>query len=220
MFKHNPPIELQEIESETTDNGRFYILPDGTKLPSVTTVLGEQSKATIEQWKKRVGEKEANRISRNATNRGTALHLICEKYIKNESDYIKDVMPIPKSLFFSIKPILDSRINEVWYQETALYSKLIGMAGRVDFIGMFDGELSIIDFKSSTKPKERTRILNYFQQECAYALMFQDMTNIKIKKIITIIAVENHSPQIFIEKTSNHVQTLFTSVKQYKLKGV
>ena len=145
MFKYCPPKELKDLQSETFPDGkRYYTLEDGTKLPSVTTVLGAQKKDAIMAWRKRVGEVEANRISKAATGRGTNVHTLCERYLNNES--LGDIMPDAKEMFKSIKPLLN-RINNIHYQEQALWSKQLGMAGRVDCIGEFDGVLSVIDFK-------------------------------------------------------------------------
>ena len=128
MFTYCPPKNLKDLKSETFPDGRrYYTLDDGTKLPSVTTVIGMQKKQAIMEWRKRVGEQEANRISRQATSRGTNVHTLCERYLNN--DPLGDIMPDAKEMFKSIRPHLD-KINNIHYQETALWSKELGMAGR------------------------------------------------------------------------------------------
>ena len=153
MFNYCPPKKIPDLQSVTLPNGkRSYTLPDGSSVPSVTTVLGAMKKKAIMEWRRRVGEEEANRISKKATGRGTNVHKICENYLNNEKDYLKGIMPDAIEMFHSIKPYLN-KINNIHYQEQALWSKQLGMAGRVDCIGEYDGVLSSIDFKTSKKIK-------------------------------------------------------------------
>jgi len=211
-FTFCPPIPLQDLQSETLSNGRFYTLPDGTKLPSVTTVLGAQKKDAIMAWRKRVGEDVANAISKKATGRGTNVHTLCERYLNNEG--LGLVMPDALEMFISLKPLLN-RIDNIWYQECALYSKQLGLAGRVDCIAEFDGVLSIIDFKTSKKIKTKNMIEDYFWQECAYSLMLEEMIGAPTHQLVTIMAVEDEQPLLFIEKTEDHIEGLVKAIKFY-----
>ena len=214
MFTYCPPKELQDLKSETFPDGkRFYTLPDGTRLPSVTTVLGAQKKAAIMQWRKRVGEEKANAISRKASGRGTNVHTLCERYLNNES--LGDIMPDAKEMFISLKPTLN-RINNIHYQEQALWSTQLGMAGRTDCIAEFDCELASIDFKTSARIKTREDILDYFWQTTAYALMYEELIGTPINKLVIIMAVENSTPLIFIEKTEDHIEGLVGAIQFYK----
>ena len=214
MFNYCPPIELQNLKSETFPDGRrYYVLPDGTKLPSVTTVIGAKSKRAILEWRKRVGEEEANKISRKASGRGTNVHTLCERYLNNES--LGDIMPDAKEMFLTLKPLLH-RINNIHYQECALWSIKLGMAGRVDCIGEFDGVLSVIDFKTSKKIKKKEDIDNYFAQCVAYACMYEELIGKGIDQIVIIMAVEDSEPLLFIEKTEDHLNTLLEYIKFYK----
>jgi len=214
MFNYCPPKQLQDLQSETFPDGkRFYKLPDGTKLPSVTTVLGAQKKDAIMAWRKRVGEAEANRISKMATGRGTNVHTLCERYLNNES--LGDIMPDAKEMFTAIKPLLN-RINNIHYQEQALWSTQLGMAGRVDCIGEFDGQLSVIDFKTSKKIKSKVEIEDYFWQTSAYALMYEELIGNPINNLVIIMAVENENPLLFQEKTEHHIGGLVKAIQFYK----
>lgn len=216
MFNYCPPKDLQDLKSQTFPDGkRYYTLEDGTKLPSVTTVLGAKKKEGILAWRKRVGEEEANRISRQATSRGTNVHTICEHYLNNKPGFSKDIMPDAVEMFKSIRPTLD-KINNIHYQEVALWSKQLGLAGRVDCIGEYDGVLSSIDFKTSKKIKRRADILDYFWQTTAYALMYEELVGVPIHQLVVIMAVENEQPLVFIEKTSDHIQGLVEAIKYYK----
>ena len=214
MFEHIP-TELKDMVSEDTDSGRVYHTPEGVDLPSITTVLSILSRAGIAAWRKRVGEEEANRISTQASRRGTAVHEIIEKYIDNKEDYRDGYTPDVIQSFIDIKSILDDRIGRVFAQEAPLYSNHLGVAGRVDCVAEFDGKLSIIDFKTSLKPKRLDWIKNYFMQESAYAIMWEERTGQPITQLVTIISVDNHEPQIFIEQRDNWVRPLRETIAQY-----
>jgi len=214
MFNYCPPKNLQDLKSTTFPDGkRYYQLPDGTRLPSVTTVIGAKKKQAILEWRKRVGDEVANKISKQATSRGTNLHSICENYLNNEP--IGSVMPDAKQMFLSIRPLLN-RINNIHYQEQALWSTSIGMAGRVDCIGEFDGKLSVIDFKTSKKVKTKQDIDDYFAQCTAYSMMYEELIGEPIDQLVIIMAVEDSEPLLFIEKTSDHINTLLEYIKFYK----
>lgn len=214
MFNYCPPKDLVDLESKTFPDGkRYYTTPDGVKLPSVTTVLGAKSKQAIMEWRARVGETEANRISKKATGRGTNVHTLCERYLNNEK--LGSIMPDALEMFQPLKPILN-RINNIHYQECALWSVGIGMAGRVDCIGEFDGVLSVIDFKTSRKPKKKEHIDSYFAQCVAYACMYEEMIGVGIEQIVIIMAVEDSEPLVFIEKTEDHLDTLLDYIAFYK----
>ena len=216
MFNYCPPCDLADLKSQTFPDGkRYYTLPDGTKLPSVTTVIGAKKKEAIIKWRQRVGEEVANKISKQATSRGTNLHSICENYLNNDPKYMLGVMPDALEMFKSIKPLLN-RINNIHYQEQALWSVKIGMAGRVDCIGEFDGMLSVIDFKTSKRVKTREDIQDYFAQCTAYAMMYEELIGTPINQLVIIMAVEDSEPLLFIEKTEDHINTLLDYIKFYK----
>lgn len=215
IFNYCPPCDLKDLKSQTFPDGkRYYVTPDGVKLPSVTTVIGAKGKEAIMKWRKRVGEEEANKISRIASGRGTNLHTLCEKYLNNDPKYLMKVMPDALQMFKSIKPLLN-RINNIHYQEQALWSVKIGMAGRVDCIGEFDGKLSVIDFKTSKRIKKREDIDNYFAQCVAYALMYEELVGQPIDQIVIIMAVDDEEPLLFVEKTEDHINTLLDYIKFY-----
>jgi len=216
MFTYCPPKVLKDLKSETFPDGkRYYTLDDGTRLPSVTTVLGAQKKQAIMEWRKRVGAEEANRISKQATSRGTNVHTICENYLNNKQDYMKGIMPDALEFFLSIKPYLNN-INNIHYQEVALWSKQLGLAGRVDCIAEYEGELAVIDFKTASRPKSRESIMDYFWQTCAYALMYEELIGEPINNLVIIMAVKDEKPLIFKEKTSDHITGLVEAIQYYK----
>jgi genome maintenance exonuclease 1 len=164
-------------------------------------------------WRKRVGEAEANRISKKATGRGTNVHSLCEKYLNNES--LGEMMPDAQEMFLSLKPLLN-RINNIHYQEQALWSTQLEMAGRVDCIGEFDGQLSVIDFKTSKRIKSKVQIEDYFWQTSAYALMYEELIGRPINNLVIIMAVEDDQPLLFQEKTEHHIDGLVKAIQFYK----
>ena len=214
MFEHEN-IELTEMDAVTTETGRKYRTPDGIDLPSITTVLSILSRDSIAKWRKRVGEEEANRVSTRASGRGTRVHEICEKYVDNDPDYKEGYTPDIIESFMQLQPILDERLTKVYAQEAPLYSTHLGVAGRVDCVGIFDGKLSIIDYKTSMKPKKLEWVKNYFMQEAGYAVMWEERTGMPITQLVTIISVDNSEPQVFIEHRDNWVRPLIDTIAQY-----
>lgn len=206
------------LQDFTSDSGRFYATPTGKKYPSITTILGSLGKKELDQWRAKVGAAEADRVAHHAGTRGSALHSIAERYLDNQVDYFDvNTMPHVKSLFRAVEPILHSSIGKILIQECALYSDRIGAAGRVDLIAEFDGVLSVIDFKTSSRIKTHEQIDNYFIQTAFYAAAFYERTGIAITQSVIIMAVENDcTAKIFIEKPYNWIKRLMQCVKNYK----
>jgi len=213
MFKHLDYV-IPEIKTETIDRKRYYVTPSGEKYPSITTVLGHFNKKGIIEWRKKVGEKEANRISTQASRRGTKVHQMCEDFINNKLDENK-FMPTDKETFNSLRNILTDNINNIHCQEASLYSDYLKVAGRVDCVAEWNNRLSVIDFKTSRKLKKKEYISNYFQQGAAYCVMYEERTKIPVDQLIIVIAVDGESPQIFIEKRDTWVLSLMKKIKLY-----
>lgn len=204
MFKHTL-VEFDELETVTEDKKRFYLTPEGNKYPSVTTVCSLATIDSIKKWRKRVGNEQANKISSKASSRGTKVHKLVEDYVNNKDLDFENVLPVNLFMFKQIKPILDTYLENVYAIECPLYSDYLETAGRVDCIGTFKGKPAIIDFKTANKRKQRSWIHNYFMQEAAYAVMFEERTKIPISRIVTVIAVEQDEPQLFIEKRDDYI---------------
>jgi len=217
FYKHQISELDFDLKTKTTEDGRRYLTPSGDAYPSVTTILSQYNKKAIMEWRERVGAEEANKISRLAANRGTKVHSLCEHYLLNDlSDLkIKSLMPDVKQMFNSIKPIMDEKINVVYALEQALYSNTMKLAGRVDCIAKWDGATSIIDFKTSSKPKKEEWIQNYFMQCTAYALMLEELTNVQINEIVVLIAVYDDEPQVFVKEKEEFIQPLWQYIDKY-----
>jgi len=217
MFEHvNVDLGYNDLESVTEESGRRYATPTGTKYPSITTVLSILSKDSIAKWRKRIGEERADQITFRASQRGTNVHELIEKYINNDSKYLSGYMPNIVANFLSVKDILDERIGKVYGQELPLYSDHLRLAGRVDCVAEFDGKISIIDFKTSRKLKRREYIENYFCQEAGYAVMWEERTGMPITQLVTIIAVDDEDPQVFIESRDKWIGKLVETVELYE----
>jgi genome maintenance exonuclease 1 len=219
LFTHCPKIYFDTLEQINTETGRYYKTPAGNLYPSATTVIGDESKQGIIEWRARVGEEEANRISKKATSRGTRIHEMCEAYVDNTPLIKKDYSYQDLEMFNQIKHILDEHVDSIHMQEERLYSDFLEMAGTVDLVAKYDGKLSIIDFKTSTKIKETAWIKGYLMQASAYAIMYEERTSIAVNQTVIIIAVDDEmSPQIFIQKRDEYVPQLLETRKRYKEK--
>ena len=209
-FKHLNIHNFPNLKAKTTEQGRRYFV-EGNAYPSVTTVIGEKKKDSILQWRRKVGEEEANAISKRASTRGNKCHKLAEDYLSNKplDRYRDDVLSL--GMFHQIRPYID-KINNIHALEESLYSHTLKLAGRVDCIAEYDNELAIIDFKTSSKYKREEWIQDYFSQETAYAIMFQELTGLKVKQLVTIIATEQGTPQIFVK---NNILEFVPKLKEY-----
>jgi genome maintenance exonuclease 1 len=201
-------VEFEDFDARIIDGKRYYFAPDGGQYPSVTTVLGEnKDKTFLQKWIDTVGEEKAEQIKVQAGNRGTALHTICEDYLLNKDVYPEGVMPANIMTFSNLKPVLDTRVGKVFAVEAPLYSKKLNTAGRTDCIAEFDGVVSIVDFKTSLKPKKEEWIQDYFLQATCYSLMAEALTDLKIPQIAIIITVDGQSePQVFVKNKYLYVE--------------
>jgi len=215
IFNHLSPKEIPQLEQVNTDSGRYYKSPTGVLYPSVTTVTGLMNVDSIKKWRKAVGEEAANAISSKAARRGTRIHSICEDYLNNKLDTSKHSI-IDLDNFNSLKEYMDEHIDNIHLQETRLYSDFLQMAGTVDCIAEYAGRLSIIDFKTARKAKNRDYIQNYFCQATAYAIMYEELTGIPVPNIVIMICVDDDYPQIFTDKRDYHVKPLLEIRKKYK----
>jgi genome maintenance exonuclease 1 len=205
-FLHDP-IKIEEIDSVTkADGNRAYITPDGKLYPSVTTVLSEHTKKGVMEWRARVGDEEANKVSRKAAFRGTRFHTLAENYLKNQMNS-GDMSLMDYEMFKVAQPVLD-RIDNIRAQEVALWSHHLRLAGRVDCIAEFDGKLSVIDFKTARREKDDEHIQHYYMQAAAYAVMFEERTKIPVNRLVIAIAVEDGFMQIFETRRDKHIEGL------------
>jgi genome maintenance exonuclease 1 len=208
--------ELKQLDTDESTGERFYITPNGVKLPSVTTVLSHFKKKSLIEWRNRVGNAEADLIMNRAATRGTKFHNMMESYLRNEDDFLNGVMPDMKQSFRDMQETLDL-VDNIRYIESPLYSEKLGVAGRTDCIAEFAGIPSIIDFKTSRNQKKAEWIENYFEQGTAYALMYEELVNEPINQIVILISVDfMEQPQVFIRDKNSYVQSLLEKIHLYK----
>tara|TARA_R100000152_G_C6709379_1_gene137266 strand:+ start:174 stop:845 length:672 start_codon:yes stop_codon:yes gene_type:complete len=195
MFNH-VDIEIPQLKRVTIDGVRYYDVPNGDKLVSITSVISWINREIFLEWRKKVGTAEADKVTKAATSRGTDMHTLVEHYLKNED--LPKVQPLSDYLFKIAKPTLQ-KINNIHALETSLYSNQLGVAGTVDCIAEYEGELAVIDFKTSKKPKPREWIDHYFVQCAAYACMLYEMSGIIVKKFVIIMSCEDGECVVYEE---------------------
>lgn len=208
-FVHLPSSLTESLSEVSKDGRRFYATPDG-EFPSVTTVVGFEKQAFFSEWRKKNPDE-----SRRVTSRGTKFHSLIEKYINNEEIKFDELMSNEKALFSLLKPELD-KIDNIVALESPLWSKTLGLAGRTDCIAEYDGKLSIIDFKASTKEKRAQDIDNYFAQATAYALMYQERTGKIVDNFAILIACEDGIKQVFQGNPLKYVKKLKKLITKYR----
>jgi genome maintenance exonuclease 1 len=198
-------ISFPTIVKENRDGIRVYATPDGNRYPSVTTVLADFGAEKIQEWRKAVGEEKANKISKAATDRGTNVHLIIEKYLGNEDLSEVEMLPKGRSIFGKMRKELN-KLNNIHCIEQPLFSHELQLAGTVDCIAEYNGVLSIVDWKTSTRLKKKEDIKSYFMQGTAYSIMYEEMTGTPIDQVVIIIGVE----------TADFCQVMKVSPQDYK----
>ena len=197
-FIHRDDVGDFEVPERVEKDGRrYYVTPDGNHYPSITSILAQQENLGLEVWKAKVGEKEAKRISQESTRIGTAVHQMAEFYLSNYIIKLKDEDKKIVDTFNRLRFLLGN-INNIVGLEITLFSDLLRVAGTCDCIANYNGQLSIIDFKTSRKPKKEEWIDDYYMQTFAYKMMFEEMTGIEIQQIVILVAcVESFDVQVF-----------------------
>ena len=216
MFTHLNKLGDFELEANTIDGVRYYTLPSGKKAPSITSITSFYNRQVFKNWREKVGEEQANKITKVATDRGTKFHDLVEKYLSNEDiNSLKDVLPTTKARWIAARDALN-KIDNIHALEKPLYSEYFGIAGRVDCIAEYEGELAVIDFKTSKKIKPEKWLENYFVQETAYACMYYEMTGISVKKIVTLMVADNGDVKVY-EKTNkrDYIKLLTKYIKEF-----
>ena len=194
---------------------RRYVTPEGVAYPSVTTVTSILNEDKIAKWRAKVGEEEANKIGHKAATRGTAVHTLVEKYLKNDPDYAEDVLPHVMQSLTNMKPILEKRMNIVYDQEVPLYSDYLKLAGTCDCACKFDNVNSIVDFKPSRFPKKKSMLDHYFIQACAYSIMWEERTGMPMPNLVIIMDVDNGRALTYKEHRDNWTDKLHETIELY-----
>tara|TARA_B100000073_G_scaffold9162_1_gene7709 strand:- start:459 stop:1115 length:657 start_codon:yes stop_codon:yes gene_type:complete len=215
MFNHIP-VEIDQLKRKNTDKGRRYETPSGALYPSVTTILSHKSKPFIQEWRKRVGAKEADKISRVASVRGTKIHTLCEDALNNKEEDISKLSLLDQEMYKEFRPLLND-IDNIRCLEATMYSDHLRLGGQADCIAEYKGKLSVIDFKTSKKRKTRSQCYNYFIQCSAYAIMFEERTGIPINNSVILMAQEDDGPVVFTATRDEFVTKLLDARDDYEL---
>jgi genome maintenance exonuclease 1 len=184
------PINRQSVEGK-----RLYALPDGTKVPSVTTILdktkSQEKIDALNNWKKRVGEAKAQEIVTEASGRGTRMHKFLEDYVKSGVVNEPGTNPYSKQSHIMAKHVIDKglvNVNEIWGVEVPLYYPGL-YAGTTDGCGLHLNDQSILDYKQTNKPKREEWIEDYYLQLTAYALAHNEVYGTNIRKGVVLMCV-------------------------------
>ena len=218
----NYEIELNDelyyfpiLETKTVDKKRFYVTPEGKEYPSITTVLSPRNKEGLMKWRKKVGNDVATHIANKAAVRGSKVHKMCEDYLNglDMEKHKKDFLPY--CLFNELKNQTFDNINDVIGQELVLYSDKYKIAGRTDLIANYKGELSIVDFKTSTNERKDSYNENYYIQTSAYAEMFEELTGQPINQIVILVVTEDGIVQEFIKDKDEYLPLLEETLEEW-----
>lgn len=213
-FNYQPiDLNLPPLQCLEGEEGRVYVTPNGIHLPSVTTVTGFEGKDGFAIWRRK-NPLEAVRV----IDRGNRIHSMMESLLKNEPVPLTENAEID-SLYHMLRDDAEKKIGLVHGLELQMWSERIGLAGRADCICEYDGTLSVVDFKGSTREKTKSGIKNYFQQATAYALMFEEITGMKVGQIVVLVACETGTLQVFKEKPIDHVNGLARAMRIYRNGG-
>lgn len=214
-FVKAPPLP-EPLSVEDTPSGRFYF-NKYVRYPSITTVLGAFGKEHLQAWRERVGDDEANKISRRASTRGDKLHGLLEAYIKGEQNFLQGVMPDTVQSVRDMQRVLDAHVDNIHYVECQLRSNQLGVAGRTDVIGEYDQVLSVIDYKTSIYDKKEEWIEHYFEQAAFYALSYLEMVGIPINQIVIIVQPDHGcGAQVLIRNPADYINSMFEKIWKYK----
>lgn len=211
-------FEFEKLPRLDTPSGRFYRAPDGTLLASVTTILGSHESEGLESWKvwqdETFGVGSAEKVKNQAARRGDALHQMCERYLNNSENVIDGFMPLSVSMFRKLVPLFDEHVDCVIAQESQVWSTALGAAGTFDLLCVWDGELSLVDFKSASKPKSEDQIQSYFMQCTAYCEMIKEVKGLVIDDFYVVVACEFDPPQIFHKKANDYKEMTYAFFKE------
>tara|TARA_B100000686_G_scaffold303716_1_gene340770 strand:- start:180 stop:860 length:681 start_codon:yes stop_codon:yes gene_type:complete len=215
MFNH-VDLSIDPLDRETIDGVRYYDVPDVegfTKLVSITSVTSWINREIFREWRAKVGNQLADKITKAATSRGTDMHTLTENYLLNKD--LPTVQPLSEFLFKQSKTKLDL-IDNIHAIEKPLYSLKLGVAGTVDCIAEYEGELAVIDFKTSKKPKPRKWVDHYFVQCAAYACMLYEMKGIPVKKFVIIMSCEDGEVVVYEEyDKAKYIKLLSEYIREF-----
>ena len=214
LYNHIP-INFKQAKLIEKDNAHFYQTPTGEIYPSITTILqgtmSDEKKVSLQNWKEQ--EIAADYITQEAATIGTETHKLIENYI-NEVKQADEVRLLSVAHFNNLIPFLQ-RINDVYGTELRLYSNIMKLAGTSDCIANYDGELSIIDYKTKRSNQKEEWMTDHFIQGTAYSQMFKELTGIEVKQVVILVSSEKNSRMEFVKNTEDYKDLLTKRLNQY-----
>ena len=223
-YEHIEIPKIPKLSRQNIAGDRHYVSDTGSSYPSMTTVLSIRGKEAIYKWRKRVGNEEANRITKRATTRGTQFHSLMEQYFLNQITDVEEfranaMVKNPGVWYLFLEAIheLEEKIGKIYCIEDYLYSDEYGVAGAVDMIAEWDGVISVIDFKTSNSEKKEEWIENYFIQGTGYAKMFTERTGISCDQLIIYVVPDNGIPQTFTKRVDDYTELLREAIQNYNI---
>ena len=214
LYNHIP-INFKQAELIEKDNAHFYQTPTGEIYPSITTILHEtmanEKKESLQNWKEQ--EIAADYITQEAATIGTETHKLIENHI-NEVRQTDNVRLLSVAHFNNLIPFLQ-KINNVHGTELRLYSNAMKLAGTSDCIASYEGELSIIDYKTKRSNQKEEWMTDHFIQGTAYAQMFKELTGIEAKQVVILVSSEKNSRMEFVKNTEDYKDLLTQRLNQY-----
>jgi ATP-dependent exoDNAse (exonuclease V) beta subunit len=210
-------MNIPKLKMHTVKNHRFYETPNSDFYPSITTILGSsqsiEKKTVFEAWQKSYGVEKAKQRGKDAANKGTNVHLLIERHLKGEDLQLKNFTPVEVNSFNALKFKLKNIL--VYFQEIALYSDELTIAGTCDCVGDYKGIPSIIDFKTSINTKNSHQVEDYRLQITFYALAFNELFGTDIQQGVILMTSENGIPQEFIFQIEPYIQPLKERIKKF-----
>lgn len=215
IFQHTNCPKYQALTRENTNTGRWYNIPTGEKYASITNVLGYGDKPWLDAWIRNIGKEKAEAEKNRCADRGTAVHLMAERYLNNDPNVTKDQSKFDIQLFNKLSYSLD-KINNIRAQEIPMYSRQLQIAGTCDCVAEYNGILSIIDFKTSTKIKTKDMVTDYFMQAAGYSIMYFEMFNVYINQGVIMIATEKGLfPTVFTINIEDYIEPLCEKINKF-----
>lgn len=220
LFDRTSLLPFPFIDREDTPTGRFYLV-DGDRLPSATTILSHTERSDwLQEWIARVGQERADCLSRYGSDRGTYVHGMIHRYLQNE---VIEKHGTPPDYFWAFKRLknLVDRIDRILLMEHPVYSQQYRFAGTVDCCGEFDGELSVIDFKTYSRPKTKEQLEAAFIQTCLYLIAIEEearmllKVDLDIKNLVVIFSAESSCSGVEIAPKEEYMKKALARIARF-----
>lgn len=214
QFNHIP-INFEQAQLIEKDNAHYYQTPKGDIFPSITTLLQKTMPAeklqNLQNWKEQ--EVASDYITQESAIIGTQTHKLIENYL-NGVTFTEEYRLLSVAHFNNMIPFLQ-KINDIHGTELRLYSNIMKLAGTTDCIAKYDGELSIIDYKTKRSHQQEEWMTEHFIQATAYSEMFKELTGIKVKQIVILVSSEKNTRMEFVKKVEDYRDLLTQRLNQF-----